>query len=155
MDKNEGLCLVRCAYFVSSFGRFLSYYKGQFHFVGRIASSQYGHVSFALKTREGADVRRHYPKAQVVLREFSGGPLSNEGWIVDHINHRVRDLLLSNLRYLLHSVNSGRKLENTHRYGSFLVRPMFTSFKKPNYPLTYLHTVGKRCCRYRSLLCLQ
>lgn len=111
MDKNEGLSLVRCRYFLSSFGRFLSYYNGRFHIIGHIAPSQYEYVNLKLITRDGKTVKRSYPKAQVVLREFSGGPISGEGATVDHRNHRVRDNLLSNLRYLWHSENSRNKLE--------------------------------------------
>ena len=73
-DKNEGLTLVRCTYFISSFGRFLVYHRGLFRFIGSI-KDQYEYVTLSLLDREDKIVRRTYPLGALVQNEFSGGPV--------------------------------------------------------------------------------
>ena len=109
-DKNEGLQLIRCTYFISSFGRVLSYHRGRFRFIGFI-KHQYEHVQLTLIDEDGNKIRRTYPVASLVLREFTGGPVYGGGNSVNHINFRRRDNIIFNLLYTMFRWNCGNHMK--------------------------------------------
>ena len=120
-DKNEGLQVERCTYFISSFGRVLSYHCGRFVFIGFI-KHQYEYVQLKLINRDSRGVRRTYPVAPLVLREFSGGPVHGKGNSVHHSNFKRRDNILFNLQYVMCRLNCGEHLRCRELDGYYEVR---------------------------------